>query len=315
MDLRVENVTGENPQASAYGVYLDAGETETPLRVGTIAAFGIPEASRSDETHDGTGVTDAFDITDAVRSSTAGASGTRRPRGSRFARSTPTGTPRRAATSGRVASASIAADVVAATRPLLPAPSVDGLPLGATGLVAARGRSRRVDDLPRRDDRLAGYLERAYASRRLRRAIGPSGRRGSAWWLLMVAAMMMPLAMRDARWLAHRSLARRRGRTVALHVLGFLLVWTGLGAVVAAAASTIGLGTRAAAVSLAAAAVWHVSPVRRRVLGRCGPAGLRNTWAARRYRLCAGRNQNRAVVPHHVWRFPWSRWARHTASP
>jgi tyrosinase len=65
--LRVENVTGENPQASAYGVYLDAGETETPLRVGTIAAFGIPEASRSDETHDGTGVTDAFDITDAVR--------------------------------------------------------------------------------------------------------------------------------------------------------------------------------------------------------------------------------------------------------
>jgi hypothetical protein len=92
-----------------------------------------------------------------------------------------------------------------------------------------------------------------------------------AWWLLMVAAMMMPLAMRDARWLAHRSLARRRGRTVALHVLGFLLVWTGLGAVVAAAVSTIGLGTRAAAISLAAAAVWHVSPVRRRVLGRCGP--------------------------------------------
>jgi tyrosinase len=65
--LRVENVTGRRPEASAYGVYLDAGEAAEPLRVGTIAAFGILEASRSDETRDGTGITDAFDITDVVR--------------------------------------------------------------------------------------------------------------------------------------------------------------------------------------------------------------------------------------------------------
>jgi tyrosinase len=66
--LRVENVTGEAPGAVAYAVDLHAGGAdEAPIRVGSIAAFGIAEASQADERHDGSGLTDVFEITDAVR--------------------------------------------------------------------------------------------------------------------------------------------------------------------------------------------------------------------------------------------------------
>lgn len=66
--LRVENVVGR-PRAAAFGVYLNVEEQhELDERrfVGTIAAFGIAEASRVDDAHDGAGLTDVFDVTDTV---------------------------------------------------------------------------------------------------------------------------------------------------------------------------------------------------------------------------------------------------------
>jgi Predicted metal-binding integral membrane protein (DUF2182) len=87
----------------------------------------------------------------------------------------------------------------------------------------------------------------------------------------MVAAMMLPLAMRDARWLAHRSLARRRRRTVALHFVGFFVIWSAVGVTVCAAVLAIDASTTGtAAVALMGAAAWHVSPPRRRAFRRCG---------------------------------------------
>lgn len=90
------------------------------------------------------------------------------------------------------------------------------------------------------------------------------------WWSVMVAAMMLPLAVSDARWLAHRSLARRRNRTVVLHAMGFLAVWVLAGAVIVPAVQAAGAATAATAGALAAAAAWQVTPARRRALRRCG---------------------------------------------
>jgi len=70
--LRVEDVTGTNPATPAYEVYLNVPEGESPAdhlnrRAGTIASFGIPEASRPDAEHGGVGITDVFDVTQVVQ--------------------------------------------------------------------------------------------------------------------------------------------------------------------------------------------------------------------------------------------------------
>ena len=58
--LRVEDVRGQRPATPAYDVYLN------DRRVGSIASFGIREASQPGDEHGGTGLTDVFDITDVV---------------------------------------------------------------------------------------------------------------------------------------------------------------------------------------------------------------------------------------------------------
>jgi tyrosinase len=66
--LRVENIHGDRANAAAYAVLLEpAAPGEDATLVGTIGAFGIVEASRTDDTHDGTGITDVFDITEHVQ--------------------------------------------------------------------------------------------------------------------------------------------------------------------------------------------------------------------------------------------------------
>ena len=70
--LRVENVTGENPAAAAYDVYLDVPDEAATAdhpghRAGSISSFGVPEASRRGSEHAGAGVTHVFDITDVVQ--------------------------------------------------------------------------------------------------------------------------------------------------------------------------------------------------------------------------------------------------------
>ncbi len=70
--LRVENIRGSELPAPLYLVHLNAPDAVDPTglepyRVGKLSTFGIPESSRSDEEHSGSGLTFTFDITDVAR--------------------------------------------------------------------------------------------------------------------------------------------------------------------------------------------------------------------------------------------------------
>ena len=65
--LRVEGITGTEA-APLYSVYVNVPEGEDPvdhpeLRAGSVSTFGLEEASRTDDSHDGGGLTATFDIT------------------------------------------------------------------------------------------------------------------------------------------------------------------------------------------------------------------------------------------------------------
>jgi predicted metal-binding membrane protein len=85
----------------------------------------------------------------------------------------------------------------------------------------------------------------------------------------MVVAMMLPLAGAQARWLGLRTLRRDRHRAIATFAAGYLVVWVALGALALAALAPVAGEPEALAATLAAAAVWHVAPPRRRLLRRC----------------------------------------------
>jgi len=93
-------------------------------------------------------------------------------------------------------------------------------------------------------------------------------------WALMVAAVMLPLAASDARWLAHRSFAARRQRSVVLHVAAFFAAWLTVGVIAIITTQALGGGAFLAAAALGAAGLWHVTPMRRRALRRCGAGRL-----------------------------------------
>ncbi|MCW2762951.1 MAG: tyrosinase family protein [Marmoricola sp.] len=65
--LRVEGITGTTG-APLYGVYVNVPYGDDPtdhpeLRAGSLSTFGLEESSRSDDEHDGSGLTATFDIT------------------------------------------------------------------------------------------------------------------------------------------------------------------------------------------------------------------------------------------------------------
>jgi tyrosinase len=65
--LRIEGVTGTTA-AALYSVYINVPEGESPedhpeLRAGLLSTFGLVETSRTDDQHDGEGLTTTFDIT------------------------------------------------------------------------------------------------------------------------------------------------------------------------------------------------------------------------------------------------------------
>ncbi|WP_084356541.1 tyrosinase family protein [Mycolicibacterium wolinskyi] len=74
--LRLEGITG-TIAAPAYDVYIDVPEGASPpdfpeRRAGTLTTFGVPEASRGTDEHDGTGLNAVFDIS-SVRDALADA--------------------------------------------------------------------------------------------------------------------------------------------------------------------------------------------------------------------------------------------------
>lgn len=88
-----------------------------------------------------------------------------------------------------------------------------------------------------------------------------------AGWAVMLIAMMAPLLVAPVRHIRSRSLARRRGRSVAWFLTGYGAVWGVAGAVPAAVALS---PVRPATVVVVAAGVllWQVSPAKQLCLNR-----------------------------------------------
>jgi hypothetical protein len=101
----------------------------------------------------------------------------------------------------------------------------------------------------------------------------------SAWqhWAWMVAAMMLPIVAPQVRRVSLRSVWSRRHRAAASFVLGYVVAWLVLGAVLVTALLAVGGEQRLApwlAVVLLVAAAWQVSGPRRRMLRRCASLRL-----------------------------------------
>lgn len=92
-------------------------------------------------------------------------------------------------------------------------------------------------------------------------------------WALMVLAMMLPLAIAPLWHVRERSFARRRGRSTALFVAGFVAVWMLAGVIL----QTVALLARlmvpeplaCLGLAVAVALLWQVSPAKQWFLNRC----------------------------------------------
>lgn len=112
----------------------------------------------------------------------------------------------------------------------------------------------------------------------------------AALWLLMLAAMMPPLLAGELRFLWNRTLARRRLRSVALFVLGYVGVWLPAGAVLIGSALVLRAltGTASAAffLTLCIALAWQASPAKKASLNRCHRRPRLAAFGARADRDC-----------------------------
>jgi hypothetical protein len=116
-------------------------------------------------------------------------------------------------------------------------------------------------------------------------------------WLVMIAAMMLPLLVDAVRTTAARSLWPRRDRAIALFLTGYAAPWmlTGAGVLVAARALAP-VSPRWAAAAFAAAALWQLTPAKKRALLSChrtmplAPRGRRADRDCLRYGWTVGRH-------------------------
>lgn len=119
---------------------------------------------------------------------------------------------------------------------------------------------------------------------------------GLGGWELMVVAMMGPATLAGLRHVYANSLRWRRKRAMGEFAVAYLAVWAAFGFVVLGALSFVLDSTRRAALPfvLAAAALWEVTPWKRRVLRACHrarplpPSGLRAELGALRFGLRQG---------------------------
>jgi len=69
--LNIENITGSGAPTS-YAVYVNVPQGDSPqqhqeLYAGLLPMFGLTEASRTDQTHNGSGLNYALEISDIIR--------------------------------------------------------------------------------------------------------------------------------------------------------------------------------------------------------------------------------------------------------
>lgn len=95
-------------------------------------------------------------------------------------------------------------------------------------------------------------------------------------WLLMIGAMMLPFAIPALSFLARGSFAKRRARSLALWLVGFLAAWALASAmasvlilVLRALFTTLEMTSWSAIVCYAAAAGWQLSAAKRSALILC----------------------------------------------
>ena len=139
-------------------------------------------------------------------------------------------------------------------------------------------------------------------------------------WLLMAAAMMLPLTLLSVRHVAFRTYEWRRNRAIAGFLLGYCARWAVAGVVlapIAAAARALEVGNSwlIPAFGLALAALWQLSPLKARALRRChrtealAPTGWRADANCLRFGArvgtncvlsCWGMMLVPALVPHSV---------------
>lgn len=90
------------------------------------------------------------------------------------------------------------------------------------------------------------------------------------YWHAMVLAMMLPIIATKARDVAIRSFAERRHRAIGLFLIGYLVPWSALGTLAAAARTIPWIpGTQSGwltAGAFAAATVWAFVPIRERAM-------------------------------------------------
>jgi predicted metal-binding membrane protein len=106
---------------------------------------------------------------------------------------------------------------------------------------------------------------------------------GLLLWITMTVAMMLPTNVAAVRYVAFASRRSRRNRAIAWFVVGFVAAWLPVG-LVAAWIHVIHPATTWVVLALAGAALWELSPWKRRALLRCrrsSPIRLRGA-AARR---------------------------------
>jgi predicted metal-binding membrane protein len=120
-------------------------------------------------------------------------------------------------------------------------------------------------------------------------------------WLLMIGAMMVPMTAAALRIVALRSFRERRGRALALFLLGYVAIWCAVAPVYLVAAVAVHVAGGGAVLlplglAFAAAAAWQGSAAKRKALRRCHrtvplpPAGRRADLACLRYGLDQGRS-------------------------
>ena len=84
-------------------------------------------------------------------------------------------------------------------------------------------------------------------------------------WIVMTVAMMLPLVIGPARFVAERSLWRRRHRAIAGFLIGYLAMWVFVGIAV----SFLEPGPVPAAVAFAVAGVWQLTRTKRVAMAAC----------------------------------------------
>ncbi len=93
------------------------------------------------------------------------------------------------------------------------------------------------------------------------------------WWVVMTVAMMMPVAAVAADRIAAASLWRRRHVAVVEYLASYLGVWSVFGLAAIWLVDMVwpaGAPAVSPAIALLAAALWRVTPLRKRAMRRCG---------------------------------------------